>query len=454
MKRTINFMKSMLTLICIGLVFNACQSDESIEVPSSAQFEMAENPYVINEANAISSGKSFLKDLSDGGAMSLRSTEIENLNAEIKEYDFTIAVSDKSVTKARAVAQKVPVYAINYKDDAGKNAGVVMMVGDERIPDKDKVIMYSTEGELKADWTTSSNAEFFKDRIAGYIHNQINNPEEKDKDDVQLRYIHNASHTYYLVPMQCDWKQDRDPYNRYSKGVIINGAERRFHGGCVAVAMAQIMTHHNWPKSGTFPRYTNIYTPQTVTVSYALTNDEYERLIYARDLSGIPPTYQPSYENMKEYAANRIAECGYRVNMMYGMKYKATDKNPDLSSYAYDSSIPAAFAQMGYSSSGVVNYDINKIKTDLQNQRPVYMSAGRTSNGDNRHGFIIKGVAVTPAGDHYVFLALDDILYNDGSVFNSKVFSDPTYQPNPAKGEIAYTYRYVCSIIHNIRPNK
>lgn len=85
------------TLICAGLLFASCQSDESNDVLSSVQLEVIENPYAIDEGNAISDGKSFLQELSNGGNISLRSAEIESLDAEIKECSFTITVPDGSM---------------------------------------------------------------------------------------------------------------------------------------------------------------------------------------------------------------------------------------------------------------------------------------------------------------------------------------------------------------------
>lgn len=364
----------------------------------------------------------------------LRIGEINKLSSEIKACNITVPNPDR--LKVNTV-QKIPIYTIQYKDNLGKDAAVIVTVGDKRIAEKDKILMLGMNGKTIEDWTTKESADFFKDRIAGYVYSKLNN---KEDEIVNLRYETGDKCIYYLLPMQCDWEQNRDPYNRYAKG--ING--RRFYAGCVAVAMAQIMAHHRWPLSGTFPRYTNMYTPQTVTVSYKLSDDDYRRMIYARDISPGDP-YEPLYKTVKEYVANLIAECGYRVKMMYGMKYHI---DGSFGSYAFDTNVPNAFAQMGYSCDGLCEYNLEKIKNDLKNMRPVYMSGQSIKGGG--HAYTVKGIFMYPkTNENYLSISIDDPWFTGYMVFNSEMFTDPNYNKDDA-----YTYRYNCSIITNIRPNK
>lgn len=435
------FYQMALTIISAVCVFNSCQSDDLqniVEKGEKSPEIMVQNPYVTNQEEAVIEAKNLLKRFSDMDGIELRSGEIDNLKSEIKACNVTVPNPDK--LKANTV-QQIPIYTIQYKDKLGKDAAVIVTVGDKRIAEKDKILMLGMDGKNIGDWTTKESADFFKDRIAGYVYNKLNN---KEDEAVNLRYGAGDKCIYYRLPMQCDWQQNRDPYNRYAKG--ING--RRFYAGCVAVAMAQIMAHHRWPLSGTFPRYTNMYTPQTVTVSYKLSDDDYRRMIYARDISPGDP-YEPLYKTVKEYVANLIAECGYRVKMMYGMKYHI---DGSFGSYAFDTNVPNAFAQMGYSCDGLCEYDLEKIKNDLKNMRPVYMSGQSKKDGKIKggHAYTVIGIFMYPkTNENYLAISIDDPWFTGYMVFNSEMFTNSNYN-----GKDAYTYRYNCSIITNIHPNK
>jgi Peptidase C10 family. len=431
------FYQMALAIISTVCVFNSCQSDDLqniVEKGEKSPEVIVENPFIMGQEEAAIEAEYLLKRFSDMDGIKLRIGEINKLSSEIKACNITVPNPDR--LKVNTV-QKIPIYTIQYKDNLGKDAAVIVTVGDKRIAEKDKILMLGMNGKTIEDWTTKESADFFKDRIAGYVYSKLNN---KEDEIVNLRYETGDKCIYYLLPMQCDWEQNRDPYNRYAKG--ING--RRFYAGCVAVAMAQIMAHHRWPLSGTFPRYTNMYTPQTVTVSYKLSDDDYRRMIYARDISPGDP-YEPLYKTVKEYVANLIAECGYRVKMMYGMKYHI---DGSFGSYAFDTNVPNAFAQMGYSCDGLCEYNLEKIKNDLKNMRPVYMSGQSIKGGG--HAYTVKGIFMYPkTNENYLSISIDDPWFTGYMVFNSEMFTDPNYNKDDA-----YTYRYNCSIITNIRPNK
>jgi hypothetical protein len=119
---------------------------------------IADNPYAIDEGEAIVIANAFLKT-----RVSIRSSEEDNY--DITSTTFSVKVRELSTSEE--ISQNVPVYTVTYKDTQGEPVESVILAGDERI--ESKVLMYSKESTavnpLEGD---NEAAEYFNDLIGGY----------------------------------------------------------------------------------------------------------------------------------------------------------------------------------------------------------------------------------------------------------------------------------------------
>jgi len=449
------FITFLYILSCTNDVYEASKSFISNE-----NVEIIANPYVISKDNAIAAALTYVERSIESQHTEGSLTEIKSISTRsagqgygrytsVTSKNYAVKIEEAS-NKSKEVRQEIPVYTINYKDENGNNAGFVVMVGDERI--SEKALIFSDDAGASFDMNSRSDADFIEDLIGGYLYKSINLADFNNRVTtrggtlvIQNQPQYNTI-SYILTPA-LNFAHTITPFNKYTpfKGGV------RTSAGCTAVAMSAIMAWHDWPLQGKFPRYTSS-TRDTVQVSYDLDPN-------ARDamLSGNIAYCDSYYPAAMEYMANLCIETGYRLNT----NYAGAD-----ASLASPSNVPAVFAEMGYTSSDTVKYNISIIENDIKNQvLPVFMAGWKQNITDGGHAYLIYGVmyvTVNSKVEKYIKLIEGNTtsgIYKVGGVgyvwFNAQMFSIDTSDPGYSvpSDEAFYPYRYNCLLISNIKPN-
>lgn len=178
--------------------------------------------------------------------------------------------------------------------------------------------------------------------------------------------------------LTCNWNQSA-PYNNNCP--VYNGS--RCVTGCVATAMAQIMYYHKWPKQG---KGSHSYSCNlNNSGNYVNLSADFSKSIY--DWDNMLDNYGSSSPAISNAAvAKLMSDVGISVDMGYGESSGAfsSDVVNALTSYFdYDKSINI-FYRIAY---GIEVWE-NKIRTELDNKRPVYYSGQAATGG---HAFVCDG---------------------------------------------------------------
>lgn len=156
--------------------------------------------------------------------------------------------------------------------------------------------------------------------------------------------------------------------------------------GCVATAMAQIMTHHRWPKqcSGGTKSY------KTETNSFSLT---FDYSAYAPDWDNILPAYKNvEYTDAQAEAVARLMlAAGISVGMDYRPDGSGTDtriaEDALMTYFGYDNN-------MKYMEKGGVETEWNQMMQDeILSNRPM-ICASRPKSGGTGHAYVCDGYII------------------------------------------------------------
>jgi hypothetical protein len=438
------------SLLCVFFL-SSCNSDKLSEQYVLSQSEnvvFVDNPYAVDESEAIAKATSFLKS-AEILLRSSNSSDATNTSVSAKHYDVKIP---ELSSEGNEVKQVVPVYTINYKNNSDESVGFVLIAGDERITDD--ILLFSDNGSF--DLSQRDDADFLDDLISGLLYKEINFGEEESETEVSTRaYYPNTNEPTYLLTPTIEFAQSGMPFNWYTP--FRNG--QRSLAGCTAVAMSEIMAYHQWPLQGAFKRYTtNTATPETVYVSYVLTTAEWEG-IRASNMSYCLHNYPIALE----YVANIVTETGYKLNSSYGTNVTT----------AYPSDVPSVFQQMGYTTGSYQNFSIAAIKNDIEvDELPVFMAGWKNANdplidnngGNGGHAYVIVGTLYQiSSGKTFINVIngngitgyVDPVTGYGQSWFNVQMFTATNTTPSytPTGYDIVYPYRYNCHIITDIMPN-
>ena len=159
--------------------------------------------------------------------------------------------------------------------------------------------------------------------------------------------------------------------------------------GCVAIAMAQILVHHQYPAS------IALTYPNAPTSSLTLDWEGIE----LHTKTGFCSCGADSIA-IHNQIAHLCRELGERVNMNYydeGFNDKGEYVNPK--SNAYSSTVPSALSGLGYSSnSSLIAYDLQTICSNIDGGKPVYMDGRRYTNEAETetrgHAWLIDGYMI------------------------------------------------------------
>jgi len=340
-----------LTLALAAILINGC-SNEGLE---SAKLKVDESKksleFIILEDEALEAATDFL----NGGNVEARSAS----NAEVKTIWRHITLSDdvssRSATENETV--EVPVYVVSYSDENGNPDGYVVTVGDKRVINR--VLVFSEDGN----WDLSGVPGFesiFWDGVDNSLTQTLLTSNVDPCDTYEYEDVENID--FYAVNSLLEWGQSPAPYN--DSLPACNATSNKL-AGCVAVAMGQLMAHHEYPSSGSY------------------THKRYNRLVNATyDWTKMKAT--PKAENLtttegRSGVANLMAEIGEKVNMSYGC----------TSSSAEADTIEAAFNNLGYRCIMDTVYNWETIMDEIDADRPVLV--GGEKEGGGGHIWVVEG---------------------------------------------------------------
>ena len=286
----------------------------------------------------------------------------------------SVSSVESSAARARRVhSGEAPCY---YVFNVGEMEGYVIIAGDDLAP---QVLGYSNSGSIDMDHLPCNMREWFEACEA-----QINYMRENNIPAVTPQATRRA-----IAPMvKTGWDQGA-PYNMLLPTYTKNGQTGRSATGCVATAMAQVMSVFQYPEvtMAAIPSYSYIQASANKTVNVTGVNSgstiAWNNMLdkYSGDESA----------SAKQAVATLMMYCGKSVEMWY-----------DASSSALVADVPKALKQyFGYSNNVAYKYRNNgysyeqwedMVYNELAAGRPVILSGKIADNTRaSGHAFLCDG---------------------------------------------------------------
>lgn len=212
-----------------------------------------------------------------------------------------------------------------FNDEA--NGGYVVVSGDERMPD---VLGYSYDGHFDNDHIPCN----IKALLEAYAE-QVTHLRANQQVNIKKTADYDASWKPISPMIECTWGH-WTPYNNQCPE--IDGQHTA--SGCVAIAMAQIMYYHQWPKQTTdiIPGYTT-ETLGIEVPDIPITTIDWDNMISYYD----PYNPQKYSKKQADAVASLMKLCNVAVKMNYGLEnsgaYLSDTPNALWNYFGYDSLI-------------------------------------------------------------------------------------------------------------------
>lgn len=362
MKKT-NLLLFVLAGVCF---FTSCQKDDEPSVfdePTRIETTLKTNRISLQEAIEIAT---------DGIAM-LESTEVTRANST-RHVDPNLV--RYKVTPATRAGEDVDTlyYVVNYADNAG------FAIVSATRSDENPLLVVTEEGNYSPNEKTDNEGfNLYMDLLD--IKMSTRDGEDNQRpgvdtgfDGIGPFYEYDSSESNKGPFLTVRWGQDA-PYNVYCK----TSTNLQAKAGCVATAVAQIMSYHEYPTS-----YTPTYATNITTQNLSWTNIKNHVDIYTCYCSNHDPL------------GHLFREIGAKTSTVYGVNESSSS---DLGAFL-------GLTGFGYNANGTSAYNYWAVKSDLDNNRPVYMS-GRPSNSNTKHAWIIDGYKIITS-TRITYFILDD----------------------------------------------
>ena len=278
----------------------------------------------------------------------------------------------------RKAPQKAPQLVLaNNRDEFyvfnnETNGGYVVVSGDERMPD---VLGYSYTGHFE-----SNNIPCCLNALLEGYAEEVNSLKTGGKAYVQSSNGANPERSPISPMLECTWGH-WTPYNNLCPEIEGEKAP----SGCVAIAMAQIMHYHQWPKQTTdiIPGYT------TETLGIVVPETPITTIDWDNMLNWYSPYDENKYEKYTKEQADAVATlmklCNVAVKTDFGQRtsgaYMDDVADAFLNYFDYDNSTIDLLSGYG---NDVWNQWNQIIYDELSNGRPVMCS-------DYGHAWVIDG---------------------------------------------------------------
>lgn len=325
----------------------------------------------------------------------------------IKEIVSLSSFFNQPATRTATVSGKNPVsdiYVVNYSGDAG----FAIISADTRLVD---VLAYSDYGNIN-DTLDNPGVKLFMSGVYDYADYMLNYlPEKGDSVAVHgmvlpknsattasrgytgqktlsaiTEYPYVNENPYYppedddgyyyrmeTVEEQSDWTGTvKGPfvevkwgqYTPYNNNMFECSMMGRAPAGCVPTAMAQIMSYHEWP----------------------LFIDQSSDFLHW----DIWKLYFKHYKDFKDQNSpdetNRIATLFEDLGTLVNINYKCSGSSASFT----DANAAFNTNTLGYNTDGIISYSPSQVRTDLRNNRPVFVG-GHKENDETGHVWVVDG---------------------------------------------------------------
>ena len=276
-------------------------------------------------------------------------------------------LNDMAVVYTAKTAGKADFYVIN------KKKGFVIVSADDVIGET--VLGYSDTGSFDYD-DLPENAKWWLSQYQEQIEQVRRGAVSVVSGKVPKRGIKSGTATEVVVPPllgDIAWGQSA-PFNKFCP--LIDGSPSVT--GCVATAMAQVMSFHNWPLQGVGSHTYTDSNKNTYTANFAESTYEWYNIV---------PKYTTYTSAQGAAVARLMVDCGMSVNMAYNGTSGAAFGNNSVSAFKnfFDYSTDAA--SRSRSTTSDKQWD-NILKTELDNYRPVIYGG---SSDEGAHAFVTDG---------------------------------------------------------------
>lgn len=226
--------------------------------------------------------------------------------------------------------------------------------------------------------------------INGYEEHIAYINDHYSKYDIDVRWLEcenldfrsNYTNTTQVGPLLSEkWDQTNISYYPCSSGIMYNkfcpyvdapSQCDRAAAGCVAVAIAQIMHYWNWPYAALVP----------TTVGGSVTELKFYNWEKMPDMLNITTPMDEV-----DMVAGFLRDCGYKLDMDYGVSSGATDANAlhTLEAWGYDENTLELRSK--WNTSGWTN----KLRSNIDAGKPVYYGGRSQTIGGEGHAFVVDG---------------------------------------------------------------
>lgn len=372
-------MGQKLLLFAVSIIFfTSCMNDGSLDTAVSernvASLSVEEAKVVDIESNGTL--------ISEDIALQRAALLFEGLMSKSSQLDqldcctyWIKRFSNQGLTRsADNNSDSIPLFLIRQN-----NGHSVLISGDRRIPE----ILAFSDNQLSME-KTGTALDIFIERLPVFINKTIDDFESKYDSllcSVQKKngYTTFASSSvglplsrleeeitpwatvYSYAPLlNVEWGQGY-PYNQALDKILCNGSWVLPPVGCVAVAVAQILSFHKYPA-----------------------------VLDGNNLNWIEMTKASSATSLASTYQNQIANLMKSVAEGVGMNFGCDGSG------AYITDAKAFLSQIGYNSDNISEYNKDNIISSIQNSRSFYMEG---SGSEGRHAWVVDG---TKKQDRYI----------------------------------------------------
>lgn len=364
-------MRQKLLLFAVSIAFfTSCTNDSSLDtvvneksvvslsLEETKVIDIEENGTLISEDIALQKAISLFSDVVSKSA---QPSLLDCRTYWIKRF------SNRNMTRSAGNDNdSIPMFLVRY------NSGhSVLVSGDRRIPE----ILAFSENQLTLE-KTGTALDIFIERLPVFINKTIDDFESKYDSllcSVQKKSGYTALQSssvglplsrleevvspwntvYSYAPLlNVEWGQGY-PYNQALDKILCSGTWQFPPVGCVAVAVAQILSFHKYP------------------AVLDGNNFNWIEMTKASSANSLALTYQNQIANLMKSVAEG-------VDMDFGCNGSGTSI----------SKAKAFLSKIGYNSDNISEYNKNNVISSIQNSRPFYMEG---SGSEGRHGWVIDG---------------------------------------------------------------
>lgn len=361
-----NYLLLLVSVLCLSVSCSKDIQQDSLEIPAS--HTRATDPYLIPMDSIRALALSLPQEFSEGPTTRAAGKAIKEI------VPFSRFVKSSALTRVitnDAADEDIldNIYVVNYENETG----FAILSADRRLQD---VLGYSDTGNITDSMPNPGMClamELLPDCADRALRGDFGGiydtfPSWGGGGETPPLYIPETVYTpledwhgTIVEPLiKVKWSQQK-PFSLYMP--TCNTPDGHMPVGCVAIAMIEIMSHHRQP---------------TQISAYIYNWDKLTSYKYSESF--------PSENNSDDgWHTRAVAFLSEYIGDIVNMKYTCTSST----AFIEDANKAFSDARLGYTTDGITDYSFEKVREDLRNSRPVFMS-GASSSGTG-HAWVIDG---------------------------------------------------------------